>query len=281
MSLAFADSDPAVRTKADVPTPALLVDLDRFEANLRAMSEHCRREGCHFRPHAKTHKCPEIARRQVAAGSLRDLGGDRRRGPGDGPRRPPRRPAHLADRRAGSRSPAWSSWPGSGGEILMAVGHPRQVDPLAEAAGASGRRASTSCSTSTSATTDSASQPGLAGAGAGPEDRRPASIAPDSGGCRLISGSPPTSEGFEARERTVALGGDGPGGRDSREAHQGGFRRRVSSPAGAPGTYNVDCSLPGPVELQSGSYVFMDVEYRAIGGRGDAAEVFAEFLNGA
>src|SRR5262245_10748767 len=57
-------------TKADLPTPALLVDLDRLEANLKTMADHCRRAGCGTRPHAKTHKCPEIARRQVAAGAL-------------------------------------------------------------------------------------------------------------------------------------------------------------------------------------------------------------------
>src|SRR6185369_8620717 len=57
-------------TKADLPTPALLVDLDAFEANLRAMADHCRRAGCAFRPHAKTHKCPEVARRQIASGAV-------------------------------------------------------------------------------------------------------------------------------------------------------------------------------------------------------------------
>src|SRR5262245_54949361 len=58
------------RTKADLPTPALLVDLDRLERNLRTMADHCQKAGCGYRPHAKTHKCPEIARRQIAAGAL-------------------------------------------------------------------------------------------------------------------------------------------------------------------------------------------------------------------
>src|SRR5213079_3726899 len=57
-------------TRDDVPTPALLLDLDRFERNLRRMAEHARRSGKHLRPHAKTHKSPEIARRQIAAGAL-------------------------------------------------------------------------------------------------------------------------------------------------------------------------------------------------------------------
>ncbi|MGH8697791.1 MAG: DSD1 family PLP-dependent enzyme [Burkholderiales bacterium] len=53
---------------ADVDTPALLLDLDAFERNLAAMAEAAR--GLRLRPHAKSHKCPEIAKRQVAAGAV-------------------------------------------------------------------------------------------------------------------------------------------------------------------------------------------------------------------
>jgi 3-hydroxy-D-aspartate aldolase len=58
-----------VTRKADIPTPALLLDLDRFERNLQRMAAHVRGAGKKLRPHAKTHKCPEIAHRQVAAGA--------------------------------------------------------------------------------------------------------------------------------------------------------------------------------------------------------------------
>src|SRR5881409_3536723 len=57
-------------TRDDIATPALLLDLDRFERNLRRMAAHARASGKNLRPHAKTHRCPEIARRQVAAGAL-------------------------------------------------------------------------------------------------------------------------------------------------------------------------------------------------------------------
>src|SRR5690242_15784661 len=59
----------APRSKSELPTPALLVDLDRLQANIDKMAEHCRVSGCALRPHAKTHKCPEVARRQLAAGA--------------------------------------------------------------------------------------------------------------------------------------------------------------------------------------------------------------------
>ena len=56
-------------TRDDLPTPALLVDLDLMEANLERMSQFAREASLGLRPHMKTHKCPEIARRQVRAGA--------------------------------------------------------------------------------------------------------------------------------------------------------------------------------------------------------------------
>ena len=54
----------------EIPTPALLIDVDRFERNLARMRAHAQASGKHYRPHAKTHRCPEIARRQIEAGAL-------------------------------------------------------------------------------------------------------------------------------------------------------------------------------------------------------------------
>ena len=51
-------------------TPSLILDLNLFERNLAAMRDHAAACGKKLRPHAKTHKCPEIARRRgrVCAG---------------------------------------------------------------------------------------------------------------------------------------------------------------------------------------------------------------------
>lgn len=54
----------------DLPTPALLVHLDALEANIAKMAAHCKAKQRALRPHGKTHKCPEIARRLVAAGAV-------------------------------------------------------------------------------------------------------------------------------------------------------------------------------------------------------------------
>jgi D-serine deaminase-like pyridoxal phosphate-dependent protein len=53
----------------DVATPAAVVDVDRLESNLARWQEHCDRVGLSNRPHVKTHKCVEIARRQVELGA--------------------------------------------------------------------------------------------------------------------------------------------------------------------------------------------------------------------
>ncbi len=59
---------PGSREK--IATPALVIDLPAFTANLNAMATHCETHGLKLRPHAKTHKCAEIARRQIAVGAL-------------------------------------------------------------------------------------------------------------------------------------------------------------------------------------------------------------------
>ena len=52
-----------------LPTPSVLVDLPRLEANIRAMQAACDVHGVELRPHIKTHKMVEVARRQLAAGA--------------------------------------------------------------------------------------------------------------------------------------------------------------------------------------------------------------------
>ena len=53
-----------------LPTPALLLDIDAFERNLERMASFLTAHGKGFRPHAKTHKCPIIAARQLALGAV-------------------------------------------------------------------------------------------------------------------------------------------------------------------------------------------------------------------
>ncbi len=54
----------------DVDTPALLVELDALERNLRRMAEAVAGSRVRLRPHAKTHKSPAIALKQIALGAV-------------------------------------------------------------------------------------------------------------------------------------------------------------------------------------------------------------------
>jgi D-serine deaminase-like pyridoxal phosphate-dependent protein len=51
-------------------TPVLVLDLDALESNILAMQAYALANGFAIRPHAKTHKCAEIARRQMKAGAV-------------------------------------------------------------------------------------------------------------------------------------------------------------------------------------------------------------------
>ena len=53
-----------------IDTPALVLDLDAFERNLHRMADALKGHPLRLRPHGKSHKCPEIARRQVALGAV-------------------------------------------------------------------------------------------------------------------------------------------------------------------------------------------------------------------
>ena len=59
-----------MRGAPELDTPALLIDLDRLERNLREVADLCAVHGKRLRPHIKTHKMVEIARRQVELGAV-------------------------------------------------------------------------------------------------------------------------------------------------------------------------------------------------------------------
>ncbi len=54
---------------SDIDTPALLVDLDVMERNLRRVADYAQKHGLRLRPHTKTHKSPRIGRRQLELGA--------------------------------------------------------------------------------------------------------------------------------------------------------------------------------------------------------------------
>ena len=57
-------------SRADLNTPALILDVDALDRNIGRMAALVAERGVALRPHAKTHKSVDIARRQMAAGAI-------------------------------------------------------------------------------------------------------------------------------------------------------------------------------------------------------------------
>lgn len=66
-------SSPRPTRVEEIATPALVVDVAAMERNIRRMADFFRDGPCRLRPHFKAHKTPEIARRQLSAGSCSGL----------------------------------------------------------------------------------------------------------------------------------------------------------------------------------------------------------------
>src|ERR1043165_5272928 len=54
---------------SELETPAVIVDLEVMERNLLRMADYCRAHQLLLRPHTKSHKIPELAKRQIASGA--------------------------------------------------------------------------------------------------------------------------------------------------------------------------------------------------------------------
>ena len=255
-------------TKHDLPTPALLLDLDRLEHNLAAMSEHAKGASVDLRPHAKTHKSAEIARRQTAAGALGVCTAT----------------IYEAEQMAAA---------GVGGILITSelVG-PNKMARLVRL---------TKTHSDTMAVVDSAahaeqlSEAAKAGKvdlniliDIDPVGRR-TGIAPGEGAVNLAktvdrlenlnlrgvhgySGASSHVRGFDARKEHSAKYMT-PVVESFRQIQRDGLPAEIMSGTST-GTYNIDPEL-GMTEMQVGSYVFMDVDYRLIGGRG--GDVYEDF----
>lgn len=256
-------SDESPLKRDEITTPALLLDLAVFEDNISKMSAYARSVGIDLRPHAKTHKCPEIAKRQLDAGAIgisvatikeaEAMAGAGIRGllitseliGAPKISRLVRLLHEAADTMVvvdsagnlGELSDAASS---SGVEINVLV----DVDPGLRRTGING-----------------ASAIGLA-----------AEILETSGlrlrGVHCYSGSSAHVSGWEAR-REHSLKAMSAGVETFQRMKRLGMPVDILT-GGSTGTYNIDSGIEEMTELQAGSYVFMDIDYRKIGGRSGA-----------
>src|SRR5262247_1480962 len=249
-------------TRDEIATPALLLDLDRFERNLARMADHVRRHGKALRPHAKTHRCPEIARRQVAAGALGVAC------------------AKLGEAEvmaaAGVRGllittevvPPTSirrlmKLIGEAPDTMLVVDHPDNVRALGRTAAEAGVTLNVLVDVHVGAR-----RTGVAPGPLVTEQRglRLRGLQGYAGQCAHVVGW--TARGEASRNAMAPL-------METRtQFEKAGLPVEIVA-GGSTGTYDIDVELPGLTELQSGSYCVMDVDYRRIGGRaGDALTDF-------
>lgn len=268
--LAYGSSISGV-TKADLPTPALMLDLDAFEANVAHMAAHAKGAGLNMRPHAKTHKCSEIAKRQLKAGALGVCVATIREGE-----------AMAAAGIGGLLLTSELVGPNKINRLIRltkkqpdtmsAVDHPSHAEQLNEAAGAAGVKLNIMVDIDPVGRRTGIEPGEKAVALAETIDRLPNL---NLRGVHGYSGASSHVKGFENRkahsEKYMT-----PVIESFLAMKKKGMPAEIMSGTST-GTYNIDSELEGMTELQVGSYAVMDVDYSVIGGKGSSDSAYTDF----
>ena len=264
-----ADASLVGVSKWELDTPALCVDLDKLEQNLATMRTKLASTGVASRPHAKTHKCPAIAKLQLAAGSIGVC--------------------------AAKISEAEALFAGGIEKILMttsnvtankirramklrkanrsfiqAVDHPENAHDLSDAAKQAGIVADVVIDVAVGTRT------GV------PADERAIALAqlvdklPNLKLRGLISydGGAQHIKGFKKRAEETLRRFE-PSVQTFDAMKRAGLNTEIFS-GGGTGTYNILPRVPGVTDVQVGSYIFMDCQYLEIGGE-DNEEIYTDF----
>jgi D-serine deaminase-like pyridoxal phosphate-dependent protein len=252
----------------EVDTPALLVDLDAFERNLQRLAQHAARAGVALRPHAKTHKSPAIALRQIASGAVgvccqkvSEAAAMVDGGVGD---------VLISNEIVGRQKIARLAVLAHRARIAVCVDDPENVAALSEAAQAE------------KVTLDVLVEINVGANRCGVSPGEPAlelarRVAGAAGlhfrGLQAYHGSAQHLRSGE--QRRAAIDGAILQSRETRDLlHHHGIQCRVICGAGT-GTYPLEAASGVYNELQAGSYLFMDGSYAR--NRSDDGSPFAEF----
>jgi len=260
--------------KDDLPTPALVVDLDAFEWNVRKMTEHARKSHRRLRPHAKTHKCPEIARILVQAGAVgacaaklseaevlaaNGINGLLVTAAVIG-RHKIERAVRLAERNR---------------DIIFTVDDAQNARDLNDAARARGGKPALSLNLAIDLLLFP--RAGVAPGKPAAELAKLIHSLPNTrfAGIQAYDGAASHVQGFEKRKarsrETMGVAVE-----TRRLIEREGIECSLVT-GGSTGTYNIDSDVEGMTEMQPGSFVFMDVEYSRIGAQD--GPVYRDFKN--
>ncbi len=257
-------------SKWEIDTPALCVDLDALEANLATMQQTVSRNGIASRPHAKTHKCPAIARLQLENGSVGICTAKVSEAAAmyeHGIDRILMTTTNVTPFKITQAMNLRRWCPG----FVQATDSPRNTRDLSEAAQATGIVADVVVDI----------DPGghRTGITAGEPALELAQLVDQLPGIRLrgmlcYDGGSQHVNGFETR-RTQTLGRLVAATETYALMQRSGLNTEIFS-GGGTGTYNIDHETRGLTDVQVGSYVFMDAQYLAIGGATDD-DVYSDF----
>ncbi len=243
--------------KQDMDTPALLVDLDLMEANITRMDRFLAGKGMRVRPHYKTHKTPAIALKQLDAGAIgiscakveeaetlvsagvKDI--------------------LIANEIVGRKKIARLAGLARHASLMVAVDDPRNVEELSQGMSEAGawlrvlvdinvgmNRCGVEPEDALALAQQVANAPGLMFVG----------VMGYEGHCQTIKGMEERQEATrQAMSRLL----------QARELVQaGGLDVEIVS-GGGTGTHAIDADIHGITEIQAGSYVVMDRDYRDAG----------------
>ena len=257
-------------SKWDLDTPCLCVDLDRLDRNLDRMQTTVARNGIASRPHAKTHKCPAIARLQLATGSVGIC------------------TAKISEAEVmfehGIEQVLMTTVNVTPRKIRRAMRLRKRYESFTQAIDtAANARDLSEAATEAGVVADIVVDidPGghRTGITAGAPALELAQLVDTLPGLRLrgllcYDGGAQHVTGFADRRRR-ALGSLEAAAETAVQMTRAGLDTGIFS-GGGTGTYNIDHETSGLTDVQVGSYVFMDAQYLAIGGAEDP-EVYTDF----
>ena len=253
-----------------LPTPALTIDLDIFDANIAKMQSHLNAAGLGLRCHTKIHKSPIIARKQIAAGAIgvccATISEAEVMLAGGITKILITSPVVTDDKILRLLAMCQKS-----SEVEIVVDYIQGADRISELAG--------EMKLNIGVLVDL--DPGMGRTGIEPGQkalelvRHIGEACPNLtfNGLQMYIGNCMHVQGFEKRrDKYLHLISKGIETKELLESN--GIQVSVFS-GGGTGTYDIDAELGALTDLQAGSYAFMDVEYRDIGGQG--TETFVDF----
>ncbi|MBV6433634.1 MAG: D-threonine aldolase [Bryobacteraceae bacterium] len=257
-------------SKNDLPTPALIVDLDAFEDNCRKMAGFVRGAGRAFRPHAKTHKCPAIAKYLISQGAVGVCAARLSEAAALA--------AHgvtgllvttaVIGRQKIERAIALGAMRP---ETIFVVDDAENARRLNEAASAAGLTLHVAIDLFVGNRTGVAPLAPAVAVGEVIDGLSNLRLA----GIQAYAGQASHTVGFENR-KLVSIEAMTPAVETRRMLERKGIPCPLLS-GGSTGTYNIDAAIDGITELQPGSFLFMDLDYSRIGGQ--SGEIYDDFRN--